>query len=287
MAASAAGTSGDLPRWFRTLVVPIAGVVLVLLFMLRGFPYDAIAGRITSALEPAIGARLHIAELEPVFGWSGPAVQATGIRAIFPAERTLRIDRVLVRPAWSIAWFQGNPAFYVEIDSPDGLATGVIETGENPHFEGSVENLNLRELAFIDMLSSGGIEGRMDATFSLQMGELGPEGPVSFVVRDGSLSIPNIPVALPFQKISGEIELGGDAYLTLASLTLEGPIVSGTGSGTIGRATSFDRAPLRMEFKLNVKPALAGGVRSAGLRVDRKGNTTVRITGTVQAPNIR
>jgi hypothetical protein len=50
---------------------------------------------------------------------------------------------------------------------------------------------------------------------------------------------------------------------------------------------SFALAPVQMEFKLNVKPALAGGVRAAGLRVDRKGDTTVRINGTVQAPSIR
>jgi len=287
VAASVGSVSGELPGWFRRVVVPIAGVVLVLFFMVRGFPYDAIADRIAAVLEPAIGAQLHIAEIEPVFGWTGPAVQALGVRARFPGGKTLRIDRVLVRPAWSTAWFQGIPALYLELDSPDGVGKGFVEAGEHPSFDGSIENLNLDQLTFIEMLPAGGIGGRLDATFSVQMGELGPEGPVSFEVRDGSLSIPNIPVALPFEKISGDVELGGAAYLTLESLTLEGPIVSGTGSGTIGKAASFDRAPLRLEFKLNVKPALAGGVRAAGLRVDRKGDTTVRITGTVRAPAIR
>ncbi len=290
MAASVRSTGGDLPVWFRTIAVPIAGVVLVLLFMLRGFPYDAIAHRITSALEPALGARLDIAEFEPTFGLTGPAMQARGVRASFPAAKTLSLDRVLVRPAWSTVWFQGGRAFYVEIDSPNGAAMGVFESGERLSFDGSVQNLDLQQLALIDRLPSeaiGGIEGRMDATFSLQMGELGPQGPMSFELHDGSLAIPNMPIALPYQKISGEIELGGDAFLTIESLTLEGPIASGTGSGTIAQAASFDLAPLQLEFKLNVKPALASGARAAGLRVDRKGDTTVRITGTVSAPSLR
>ena len=127
----------------------------------------------------------------------------------------------------------------------------------------------------------------MDATFDVQMAAPVPEGTVHFEMREGSVSIPNMPVALPFQTISGNLELGGDAYLTLETLALEGPIVTGSGSGTIAMADSFALAPVQMEFKLNVKPALAGGVRAAGLRVDRKGDTTVRINGTVQAPSIR
>jgi type II secretion system protein N len=287
MAASVHGTGGELPAWFRTIVVPIAGVSLVLLFVLRGFPYDAVSDRIITALEPALGARLHITELGPTLGLSGPAMQATGVRASFPDAKTLNIDRLMVRPAFSTAWFEGGRAFYVELESASGAATGVFELGEISRFEGSIQNLDLTQLPLGAMLPSRAIEGRIDATLSLQIGEQGPEGPVSFEMHDGSLTIPNLPIALPFQKISGEIELGGDAFLNIESLALEGPIVTGTGSGTIARAPSFANAPLRLEFKLNVKPALAGGVRSAGLRIDRKGNTTVRITGTVAAPNLR
>ena len=127
----------------------------------------------------------------------------------------------------------------------------------------------------------------MDATFSLRMGELGPAGPLTFEMRDGSLSIPNVPIALPFEKISGVFELGGNAYLTIESLTLEGQIVSGSGSGAIAKAASFEIAPLRMQFQLNVQSSFAGGVRAAGLKIDRNGDTTVRITGTVSNPSIR
>jgi hypothetical protein len=147
--------------------------------------------------------------------------------------------------------------------------------------------LDLEKLSFVDMLPSGAIKGRVDATFSLQMGESGPEGPATFEVRDGSLSIPNMPIALPFQKILGEFELGGDAYLTIESLTLEGPAASGFGSGTIAKAASFARAPLQMEFILNVKPALTLSLRATGARVNRNGDTKIRITGTASNPIIR
>ncbi|MFP8880993.1 MAG: type II secretion system protein GspN [Myxococcota bacterium] len=287
MAASVHSSGGDLPGWFRALVVPSAGVLLVFFFMLRGFPYEAIADRVASTLEPALGVQLEIAEFGPVFEWAGPGFQAVGVRASFADAQTLNFDRVLVRPAWTTAWFRGDLAFHVELDGPIGIAMGSLELGEVPAWEGSVQNLDLKELSFLDVLPSKTIQGRMDATFSLQMGELGPEGPVTFELRDGSLSIPNMPITLPFEEILGEFELGGDAYLTIESLTLEGPIVSGSGSGRIAKAASFARAPLQIEFDLNVKPALASSVRAAGARVDRKGDAKIRITGTVSDPIIR
>ncbi len=265
----------------------MGGVALVLFFLIRGFPYDSLVNRITSTLEPVLGVEFIITEVGPTFGWAGPGLEALGVHVRFPDANSVRVDRILVRPAWTTAWFRGAAAVYLELDSPSGSAMGSLEFGESPVFEGSVQNLDLEELALLDMLPSGGVEGRMDATFSLVIGEAGPEGSVTFEMRDGSLSIPNMPIALPFQKILGELQLGGDAYLTIESLTLEGPIVSGSGGGTIAKAPSFERAPLRMEFDLNVKPALAGGARAAGLRVDSKGDTKVRISGTVSNPRIR
>ena len=74
MAASTQTTNDDLPDWFRKILVPIVGLVLVLVFILRGFPYDAIADRITATLGPAIGAQLHVTAFEPSFGFAGPAL---------------------------------------------------------------------------------------------------------------------------------------------------------------------------------------------------------------------
>jgi len=280
-------TDAELPRWFRVLFVPFAGVVLVLFFLVRGFPYDAITGRLTAALEPALGVQLQIVELGPTFGWGGPAFQAEGVRATFPDTKTLEIGRMLVRPAWTMAWLRGDQAIYVELDSPSGTAKGAVELGEQSGLEGSIENLDLAELSLIDAIPANGLEGRLDATFSLRDDPLGMKGPVSFEMRNGTLAIPNFPVALPFEKINGELELGGDAYLEVESLTLVGPIVSGSGSGTIEKAESFPVAPLALEFDLNVKPALAGGVRSAGLRVNSQGDTKVRVSGTVASPRFR
>ncbi len=287
MAAFLGATEAELPRWFRVLFVPIAGFLLILFFVIRGFPYGIITDRVISSLEPALGIQLDIVEFGPSFGWAGPGLEAEGVRATFPDAKTLSIDRMMVRPAWTTAWFRGDQAFHIELESPSGSATGAIEVGESPSWEGSIENLDLAEVSMFDAVPSGAIQGRMDATFSLQEDELGAKGPVTFEMRDGSLSVPDVPVALPFQKITGKLELGGDAYLTIESLILEGPIVSGSGNGTIAKAATFALAPLRMEFDLNVKPALAGGVRSAGMRVNSKGDTKVRISGTVASPQLR
>jgi hypothetical protein len=96
-----------------------------------------------------------------------------------------------------------------------------------------------------------------------------------------------LPVDIPFEELTGEFRLGGDALLEIASFSGRGPIVSGSGSGKVARAATIQQSPLSLEFELDVMPALAGAARSAGLRVDRQGHTRVRVTGTVAEPQIR
>ena len=83
------------------------------------------------------------------------------------------------------------------------------------------------------------------------------------------------------------MSLGGDAYVKLTSLSFEGPLASGSGSGKIGRAEPLEQAPIGFEFQLDIKPELSRSVRSGGAKVKPGGSALVKISGTVAEPKIR
>lgn len=274
------------PAWQRGLGVALAGLVLVGFFFVRGFPYDVLAERIRTELEPR-GVLLQVASIGPAFQLAGPALEATGVRALLSNGQSFAFDRALVRPAWSLAWFTLHPALHLELESPLGSADGTLVLGDRPAWDGTVSGIDVAQLPIASALRGGGIDGVLDATADVRMSDDGPVGPVRFEVRDGSLSLPDSPVAVPFERLAGELTLGGDAWATLTSLDLSGPLASASGSGRVGRAASLERAPLDLALTLEVKPAFAGAVRSAGVRVDAEGVAKVTVTGTVASPRIR
>jgi hypothetical protein len=119
------------------------------------------------------------------------------------------------------------------------------------------------------------------------VGELGLEGWVEFQIRDGSISLPGLTAPLPFESLTGAVSLGGDAYAKLTSLSFEGPVASGSGSGKIGRAERLEQAPIGFEFQLDVKPGFGRTVSAAGVKVNPGGDAVAKISGTVAKPKIR
>jgi len=279
--------AGELPRPLLAIGVPCAGVLLIAFFLFRGFPYDQLGAQIVRWVEQSQGVHLAIAEFTPVMQLAGPVLEGTGVRATLSSGELLQIDRALVRGAWSTSWLSGAPAIHLELEGPAGGVTGTLEWNGSTSWNGIVWDVAVAQPPLADLVPVIGLDGLLAATVDLRIDELGNEGLIDFEVRDGSLSLPNISVALPFDMLSGELELGGDAYLTLASMTIEGPAVSGTGSGVIARAETFEQAPVNLELELNINADLSKSVRAAGLRVGRRGLTKVRVSGTVAQPEIR
>jgi type II secretion system protein N len=262
-------------------------VLLIAFFLIRGFPYDQLGARIVRRIEQSQGIQLTIGELAPVMQLAGPALQATPVRATLPSGDLLQIDRALIRAAWSTSWLLGDPAVHLELEGPAGGASGTLQWNGATSWKGTVWDVDVALPPLADLVPAVGLDGKLDATVDVRIGEPENEGQIDFDVRDGWLSLPNIPVALPFELLSGELELGGDRYLTLTSIRIEGSAVSGTGSGEVTRAETFEQAPLSLELELNISPALSKKVRKAGLRVNRDGLAKVRVSGTVAKPKIR
>jgi len=287
MAPTRRRAAGDFPRPLLAIGVPCAGVLLIAIFLIDGFPYDQLGAQIVRRIEQSQGVRLVIGELAPDMQLAGPALTVTGMRATLPSGDLLQIDRALVRAAWSTSWLTGSPAVHLELEGPAGGAVGTLRWNGSTSWNGTVWDVEVGSPPLADLVPVVGLDGRLDASGDVQTGELGSDGTIYFEVRDGSLSLPNVSVALPFELLSGDLELGGDDYLILDSIRIEGSVVSGTGHGKIARAETFEQAPVSIELELSIDSALSRKVRAAGLRVGRRGQTKVRISGTVAQPTIR
>jgi type II secretion system protein N len=276
-----------LPRPVLLLGIPAAGIFLVLLFIYLGFPYAKLADRVAAEMQRSQGVRVDFQHVGPSLHLAGPGIEVSGLRATFTDGKMLRIERAMLRPAWSLAWFRGAPALYAEIESEIGGAEGTLVLGSAGGWTGDLAQVALGKLPLAGLAPMGNVDGLLDASIDIVLGEEGPEGHMSFEVRDGSVDFTNFPVAVPFETLSGELLFGDEAYLAVKHLELAGPMLNAGLTGNVLRAASFEQAPLRLEAELEAKPNLRSAIQGAGLRVDRNGKAKVRITGTVARPNVR
>jgi len=277
-----------LPRSMIAIGVPCAGVLLVAFFMLRGFPYVELGDWVANRIERNHGIQLSIGDVGPTLQFAGPALEATDLRAKFPDRPRQRIDRALIRPAWSLSWFVGDPTFHVEFESASGRAEGLLRWNGVTSWFGTIRDARPELAPIADWIPTGGLAGLLEATLDISMTELGPEGVIEFSARDGSLLLPGLPAApIPFESLTGTLSLGGDAYATLTSLRFEGPLASGSGSGKIGRHEPLEQAPIGFEFDFVIKTEPARAVRAGGVKVQPGGEALAKISGTVAAPKIR
>jgi type II secretion system protein N len=276
-----------LPRPLIAIGVPCAGVLLVAFFLIRGFPYDKLGELIAKRIEQSHGIHLTVGDVGPALQLAGPALEGTQLRVAFPDRSPQQIHRALIRPAWSMSWFAGEPALHVEVESPAGNADGTLRWNGSASWVGTIRDARPELPPIADWIPIGSFEGALEATLDVSMDENGLEGRVEFEIRDGSTSIPGLSSPLPFESLTAAVTLGGDAYLKLTSLSFEGPLASGSGSGKIGRAESIEEAPIGFAFQLDLKPELARTAKGDVMKIKPDGSALLRISGTVAEPRIR
>jgi len=280
-------TGEALPRPLIAIGVPCAGALLIALFLIRGFPYDKLGVLIANRIEQSHGIHLAVGDVGPALQLAGPALEGTQLRVTFPDRSPQQIDRALVRPAWSLSWLTGEPAFHVELESPSGKADGTLRWNGGASWVGNIRDARPELPPIADWIPIGGLEGTLEATLDVSMAETGLEGLVEFEIRDGSFSIPGFSGPLPFEDLTGAVSLGGDAYARLTSLSFQGPAASGSGSGKIGRAERLEQAPIGFEFQLDIKPEIVRSVQGGGVKIKKNGSALAKISGTVAEPKIR
>jgi type II secretion system protein N len=270
------------------LGVPCAGVLLVAFFFVLGFPWDALRDLAASQASAATGTRVTIGELRPGFTALGPAFEARGVTATLAGGDAVRLDHARVRPAWSLRWLRGDAALAVDLSAPQGRLRGTVYTGSQPGFDGRVEELSLGDLPLSGMAPDLALDGTASAEVDLRSSEHGPAGRVELRAAEGSLGLPGLPVALPFQTLDATALLGGDARLRLEHLALNGPMLSANGEALLASAPAFATAPLSATLHIEVHEAgVRPMVRNLGVRLDAQGRADVRLGGTLAAPTVR
>jgi type II secretion system protein N len=276
-----------LPRPLLVVGIPVAGVLLVAFFVYLGFPYAKLGDRIASEIQRNSGVRIDFDDIGASPQLAAPGIEATGVRATLNDGRSYRIERAMLRPAWSLAWFRGTPAIYAEIESDLGDAEGTMLLGKARGWSGELTQIAVGQIPIPPLEAIGNIDGRLDASIDLVLAEAGPEGHLEFAATKGSVGLAKFPIDIPFETLSGELVFGGENYVSIESLELDGPMLTASLTGNVLKAEHFAEAPMRLEAKLTAEPNLRPAIVSAGVRVDRQGKSTVRITGTVDSPMVR
>ncbi len=251
-------------------------------FLVRGFPYDLLATRIAQAVARATPLELSIGELGPSFSLLGPGVEATGVRLTTPGGDGLSIDRLRIRPAWSLGWLWLRPAFRIGAEVAGGYVEGRLSAG--PSFAGEIGALDLAQLPVNALWPGAGLSGRLDATLDLLATAAGLVGSIALTTQQGSATLPRLPLPLPFESLSARLALGGDALLRVEELRLAGPGMEAEVTGSLGQAPSFAEAPFDLRIELEVDPALRAGLQAFGVPLRADGRGSLHVTGTAAQP---
>ena len=275
------------PQRIRVVPLVLGAIALTAFFMALRFPYDRLAQSIAQRVEKGTGARIMLGPVSLALVRWAPGLASTGVQIAQPDGTRLDLERLAVRPALALGWLAGNPALAVEVESARGGASGVIAFGDVPGFAGTLRNVDLEQLPQQRIGAPLRLKGRADAELDVTMREAGPEGDVEFEARDGLLTHPNLPLPMPFQKLTGEVELGGANWAEIGKLELASPLASGTASGTIGRAPAFAMAPLKLEIQLTVSGAVQSSLRAQGVAIGNDGQIHWNVSGTPARPVVR
>jgi hypothetical protein len=163
----------------------------------------------------------------------------------------------------------------------------VVTFGDPARFSGTLVDVDLDQLPQQRIGAPLRVKGRADADLDVTLLEAGPKGDIEFEARDGLLTHPNLPMPMPFQKLTGEIELGGESWAEIRKLELTSPLASGHATGSIGRSPAFATAPLKLELELTVSGAVQGSLRSQGVAIGNDGQIHVNVSGTPARPVVR
>ncbi len=271
----------------RVAGIVCAAVALTSFFVYLRFPYDRLATAIRHRVDVAYGIQLDLGEVGPRPQLLGPGIVAQPVRITRPDGEVFDLDRLLLRPAWSLSWFSGRPAIHVILEGPSGSAEGTVTIGDTPGWSGELSEFDLERLPISDFAPGTALRGQGTAQAEIVIGASGLEGPLRFEASEGSIAHPQLPLDLPYEKLTGQLHLGGEQRARIESLELESPMFSASVTGTVGHGANFGAAPLNLEIELQASGAVQGALNAQGIEVGRDGKIVVHVLGTPERPIVR
>jgi len=291
MSAAVGRLSRPLPRPVVVFVLPLVYLLLTLVFVLFRFPYERVADGLVEQVEDATGVRLDVGQLGPYLSPFGLGFQAREVVAVPRQGGPVEIERLRVRPAWSLSWLRGDPSIYVDAESEAGNVAGAVTLGSAMAYDGSIERLDLAAPAIRAWLPYDGIDGKLTADADLSLVDGLPAGDLRFEIGQGSVALPDSPLAIPFESIRGTLAFGDGSTLRVDSIDVNGPMLDAHASGTAGDGTPGARledAALDLSVDLEVKGSMVrSALRNAGVRLDREGKASFKVGGRLGSPRVQ
>jgi type II secretion system protein N len=271
----------------KSVGIPIV-VVLILIFILLGFPWDSLARRVAAEISAASGSSVSIDTLAPALTPRGPVLRARDVVIEHPAVDRVRLLELEIAPRWSSSWFSGEPKLRVWADTELGLVDGVLELGSTSSFAGQVGQVELARLPLRLDASGIRLSGRIDADANIA---LAPNGTLSGRVAFSSPSLVvesnKLPMAIPFTHAEGVVVILENGATQIESVTLEGELLNGKLSGEIGLVHRSQAPPIDLSAEIRIVDAtLRQLAPSAGIPMSPDGTIKLRLGGTLDAPEI-
>lgn len=271
--------------WFAAIA---AGLVLVALFVVLLFPWDSVARRIAFEISSASGGEVEIGGLRPTLTARGPVLAAENVEIRHRASGRVLIRTLEIAPRGSRSWLSGEPTFRIWADSELALIDGVLQLGESSGFVGRIERVAIEELPLRLEASGVALFGLLDADADVV---LDPRGMLRGKVRfeSGNLLVQSdqLPLAIPFSRATGVVEVLESGATRIESLELDGNVVKGKLSGEIALVHRSQSPPIDLSGELEiVEPALRSMAPQAGLSLSSAGRAMIKVSGTLDAPLI-
>jgi type II secretion system protein N len=258
-----------------------AAALLVVLIAAR-FPYQRFLPPLLEAASAATGAQIEFGEVGLSLGWSGPRVVARNLRLQWPATAALSLAALHVRPAWSRAWLSGVPIWHVEASGDPGGWRGVVASDR---VSGDWSAVDVDALPWVLFGSMAPLHGRVSGEVDLVRQNGAWQGSVKLRGEDGSVDLPGLPVAIPFEAFQADLAVA-PSLVTLSSGRIQGPLVTASIAGTASAAGgAFATWPLALDVEIEeLDPALRQYLTPLGISVDGRGRAKLRVTGSLASP---
>lgn len=276
--------------WARAFAVAVAAVLLTGAFTVWSFPYERVADSLSERATAWSGIEFEFDDIGPTLSWGGIGLEARNVRATSPQDDGFLLPSVFLRPAWSLEWLRGDPQLALQIDGGElGQLDGVAGLGHGGSWDARLEDLRVAVVPLDQWIPGLSMEGQLSGRFVVELDEAGrPRGELEVEFSSGSLTAPGLPLPLPYERLNGDIALGGEAFAVVRTLTIAGPMLNASLSGTIGYAEQQGAEPLELDMQIErAGRSLRPFLRRLGITLSRKGPTRLQITGTISRPTFR
>ena len=266
----------------RTGALVGAALLLLALLVVARFPYRRLLPPLLDAASAATGARIVVGDVGLGLGRGGPEVEATDLSLEWPSAAALHLATLRVRPAWSLAWLSGAPRWNVEAAGEIGSWAGVLAPDR---LAGEWSELQIDALPWASIGSAAPLHGRVSGQLDLTRADGAWQGSAQLLGNGGSVDMPGLPVAIPFEALRADLSVAPGA-LTLTAGRIEGPLVTASLAGTATvEGDSFSSWALALDVEIEeVDAALRGYLSPMGIPVGPEGRAKLRVTGSLGAP---